>query len=140
MHAHHPSPTFRPGEGLTYDEWRFASFANYTSAVVDKLGMDKTLGNMLGYADGSRVGLWRTGRARPNELAVLKMARYMGDKPDRVLRLAGYDEFADLLGEGDTDQSPYRLHALKTQLQTLKALLDAAIATAKVDPEDNHGA
>lgn len=121
-----------PSDGASYDEWRFSSFPNYVKAAKFKVGLDKTLGAMLGYSDGSRVGLWCEGRGRPNELGVLKMARLMGDAPDRVLRLAGYDEFADLLGEGDTDQSPYRLHALKTQLETLRSLLEAAISTAKV--------
>lgn len=119
-------------EDAQYDAWRFESFPHYCQAAKHKVGMDKTLGLMMGYSDGSRVGLWCQGLGRPSELGVLKLARLMGDSPDKVLRLAGYDEFADLLGEGDTDQSPYRLHAIKTQLETLRALLEAAITTAKV--------
>ena len=75
----------------------FKTYQDYIKHVVDQVGSDITVAKRLGFADGSRVGLWQRGTGRPDELNVVKIARSRGDDPIAMLHLAGYTEIADPL-------------------------------------------
>ena len=88
----------------------------YIQRIHDQVGTDKDIGAFLGFADGSRVGLWRKGGGRPDELNCIKLARWTGDDPLAVLRLAGYTEMADLL-QGVTGPAPIPFAIMRPHLE-----------------------
>jgi hypothetical protein len=102
----------------------------YISTVINVAGSDLAVGVYLGLADGSRVGAWRKGRGRPSELMCVNLARWQGDDPLAVLRLAGYVEMADLLSGHVPDQTGSNTHSvtlLQHQLQSLRSMIDMAL-------------
>jgi len=111
-------------------ENKFASLRAYVGVVVQQAGSDYAVGKHLGYGDGSRVGIWKRGQGRPDELACIKLARWMGDDPLHVLRLAGYVEMADLLA-GRIVTLPASIDAIRPRLKALHAQVGAVLgATA----------
>lgn len=98
----------------------------YIQDVIFQAGSDAAVGQYLGFGDGSRVGLWRRGRGRPSELACVKLARWTGDDPLHVLRLAGYTELAGLLA-GLVVPMPVQQHPLRKQMEALRALIDLTL-------------
>lgn len=114
---------------------KWSSLKQYIGSVIDTAGSDLSVGKYLGLADGSRVGAWRKGRGRPSELMCIKLARWQGDDPLRVLRLAGYTEMADLL-EGSvpatTAANTHSVQLLQNQLTSLKTMVEMALAQTSV--------
>jgi hypothetical protein len=106
----------------------------YIARVIDTAGSDLAVGKFLGLADGSRVGAWRKGQGRPSELMCVKLARWQNHDPMDVLRIAGYEEMADLL-EGAVPQvtgSNIRsVQHVQSQLSSLRKLIDVALEQAK---------
>ena len=103
------------------------TFVDYINAVSKQAGSDYAVGKYLGYSDGSRVGAWRKGgNNRPDELACVKLARWTGDDPLRILRLAQYDELADLL-EGRVAVMPASIEAMRPTLVALEQMIAAAL-------------
>lgn len=103
----------------------------YINRVIDTAGSDLAVGKFLGLADGSRVGAWRKGQGRPSELMCIKLARWQGDDPLAILRLAGYDEMAGLLDGHVPDVRGSNVHSvrlLQSQLGTLRTMIDMALA------------
>lgn len=103
-------------------------FRSYIQEVVDKVGTDSAVGKYLGFSDGSRVGLWRRGEGRPDELNVLKLARWMGDDPIWALKIAGYDEMAQLL-KGTTGPAPIEFSILRPHLVSLQETIRGMMET-----------
>ena len=102
------------------------TFRDYIQRVYDQVGTDKQIGVFLGFTDGSRVGLWRKGEGRPDELNVIKLARWMGDDPIEVLRLAGYAEMADLI-KGVAGPAPIPFSVLRPHLVGLLGAVESMI-------------
>ena len=102
------------------------TFKEYIQRVYDHAGTDKDIGKFLGFTDGSRVGLWRKGEGRPDELNVMKLARWMGDDIVEVLRLAGYTEMADLI-KGVAGPSPISFSILRPHLVGLLGAVESMI-------------
>lgn len=102
------------------------TFQEYIKSVVDQAGSDYAVGKHLGYGDGSRVGIWKRNQGRPDELACIKLARWMGDDPVLVLRLAGYNEMADLL-DGRVIVTAPSIDALRPTLRALDEMIQAAL-------------
>jgi hypothetical protein len=96
------------------------TFREYIQRIHDSVGTDKDIGVFLGFPDGSRVGTWRKGQGRPDELNCIKLARWTGDDPLMVLRLAGYVEMADLL-QGLVGPPPIPFTIMKPHLDALAA-------------------
>lgn len=107
-----------------------ATFRAYVQSVVDKVGSDLAVGKFLGFADGSRVGQWKKGADRASELACIKLARWMGDDPLFVLRLAGYEEMASLL-DGSVNYETADIANAHNQLVELKRLIDNAVSNVE---------
>lgn len=102
----------------------------YINQIIDETGSDLSVGKFLGLADGSRVGAWRKGLGRPSELMCVKLARWRGDDPLSVLRLAGYHELAGLLSGIVPEVAGANMHAIEllvSQLTSLRSLIDLAI-------------
>jgi hypothetical protein len=117
------------------DEERWKNLRSYVAWVIERAGSDVSVGKFLGLADGSRVGLWRKGKGRPSELMCIKIARWQGDDPLRVLRLAGYDEMADLLkgiAPEVAGSNVHQVQLLQSQLNTLKSMIDMALQQTTV--------
>lgn len=109
------------------------TFAEYVTKASALAGSDATLGRVAGLTDGSRVGNARRGGLRLSELACLKLARFTGDDPCWVLRLAGYGEMADLL-QGHV--APPQMDAIKLGLRQLQSVINLALQTTG---EDTNG-
>ena len=111
------------------------TFAAYVNAAAEAAGSDVALGLAIGYTDGARVGMAKRGQgARFSELAVIRLARHQGDDPLTVLRLAGYQEMADLL---DGYVMPPRMAKARQGLIQLKQLIDLAVAQVGIGEETN---
>lgn len=122
------------------DEDRWSSLHNYVSWVIYKAGSAISVGRYLGLADGSRVGQWLAGKGRPSELMCIKLARWWGDDPLRVLRLAGYNEMADMLAGAvpqATHQNIHQIELLKGQLRSLQTMIEMAIHSSDVFKGDS---
>lgn len=104
------------------------SFKEYIQRVVDKVGSDIAVARFLEFGDGSRIGLWRKGDGRPDELNCIKLARWMGDDPLEVLRLAGYEEMAKLL-KGTIGPPPVQFAVLRPHLISLSEALKGMLNT-----------
>lgn len=100
----------------------------YIQRIHDQTGTDVEIGRFLGFTDGSRVGLWRRGEGRPDELNCMKLARWMGDDPVDVLRIAGYTEMADVI-KGSAGPAPIPFSILRPQLISLMGVLDGILQT-----------
>jgi len=64
----------------------------------------------------------------------VKLARWQGDDPLEVLRLAGYGEMDDLLDghlPEHTASNVHQVQLLQNQLNTLKTMIDMALAQTK---------
>jgi hypothetical protein len=107
-------------ETKPYERSRLAAgaktFKDYVNKIYDQVGTDRDIGKLLGFPDGSRVGRWRTGDGRPDELNCIKLARWTGDDPLAVLRLAGYTEMADLL-EGRVGPPPIPFTVMRPHIE-----------------------
>lgn len=112
------------------------NWKEYAQEIVDKFGSDIAVARFLGYAEGYRVGMWRKGLAKTEELSVIKLARWNGDDPLQILRLAGYEEMADLLA-GDVKHIPTTTTAILPGLVELRDELNALLqrAVSATDPE-----
>lgn len=112
------------------------NWKEYAQEIVDRFGSDIAVARFLGYAEGSRVGMWRKGLAKAEELSVIKLARWNGDDPLQILRLAGYEEMADLL-EGNVRHIPTTTTAILPGLVELRDELNALLqkAVSATDPE-----
>ena len=86
------------------------------------------MGRHLGFADGSRVGLRRKGDGRPDELNCIKLARWVGDDPLMVLRLANYGEMAELL-KGTVGPAPGQFAVLRPHLIGLSEMIASTLST-----------
>jgi hypothetical protein len=102
------------------------SFKEYIQGVVDQVGSDVAVARYLGFGDGSRIGLWRKGEGRPDELNCIKIARWMGDDPLAILRVAGYHEMADLL-KGTAGPPPVQFSILRPHLASLQGVLSGML-------------
>lgn len=115
----------------------------YIARVIDTVGSDVSVGRFLGLSDGSRVGTWRKGLGRPSELMCIKLARWQGDDPIDVLRLAGYSEMADLLQGHVPEASGANTHSVKllqAQLAALKSMIEMAMTHTSQMGGEQHGA
>ena len=113
---------------------RMHDLKSYITWTIHSAGSDVAVGKYLGLADGSRVGMWRRGLGRPSELMCIKLARWQGDDPLEVLRLGGYTEMADLLDgklPEHTASNVHQVQLLQNQLNTLKTMIDMALAQTK---------
>jgi hypothetical protein len=104
------------------------TFKEYIQHVIDTVGTDIAVARFLRFTDGSRVGTWRQGKGRPDELNCIKLARWVGDDPLAVLRLAGYDEMAGLL-KGSVGPAPVEFAVLRPQLIGLSESIAAVLST-----------
>lgn len=79
------------------DRERRAQFVRWLRAAIDHFGTAAELAKVINYRDGSQVSKWLRGESRPDEYAVLRLARQLGEDPIALLRMSGYDEMADLI-------------------------------------------
>jgi len=103
----------------------FSSLQPYIEQIVAIAGSDLAVGKYLGFSDGSRIGQWRRGKDRPSELACIKLARWVGDSPLEILRLAGYTEMADLL-DGSVVSESAHYDAVRNRLAAVKEAVEKA--------------
>jgi hypothetical protein len=117
---------------------------DYINRILDISGSDLAVGKFLGLADGSRVGMWRKGSGRPSELMCIKLARWHNHDPLEVLKLAGYEEMAELLSGAVPEARASNIHSVKllqNQLTTLKTMIELALTqidTMGVDSDKNE--
>lgn len=109
------------------------TFAEYLTKAADLAGSDAALGKIVGFTDGSRIGIARKGGPRLSELPCLKLARFTGDDPCWVLRLAGHTEMADLM-QGHV--VPPQMDTIKSGLRQLQTVINLALQTTG---EDTNG-
>lgn len=97
-------------------------------------GSNQALGYRLGLSGGGRVGMWSAGRGRPSELNCMQLADFSGHDMIDILRLAGYDEMADLVAkrvkgtppntEVYKDKLVLQLDAVADMAERIKSLLE----------------
>jgi hypothetical protein len=132
----HEQDTSAPTAPLTQNEAPpdynspLRSLPAYTQYCVHLAGSMAGLARVVGFSTGSRIADWVSGAGRPSEIAAAKMAHFSGHDLIEVLRLARYDELADIIERtyGQTHTLPA---ARKAQLEASLSVVEDYLEMAR---------
>lgn len=98
MHSTAEQP-YVAGDAMTakLDRDRQRRLRQWLLGVIQEFGSNAAVASYINYSDGSQITKWLKSEKRPDMLALVKLARRMGDDPLEILRLGGYDDMANLL-------------------------------------------